>query len=77
MTFINGKAIAYDTCEIPHFLPFPMFQNVQESVYALHKQGSVFGDVRPHKIIIANGNAMLINFDWCLMDGVGRYRKPE
>lgn len=52
------------------------YKTLPDALDILHGQGLVFGDLRPQNIIVPAAQpdqAMLIDFDWCGMDGEDRY----
>lgn len=69
MEFIVGVTAS----DVYNYLPGPIFAQVQEAVEALHEEGYVFGDLRLGNIMVADGKAFLIDFDWCAKEEVGRY----
>lgn len=54
-------------------LPDVIFNEVEQAIEVLHKNGLVFGDLRPPNVMISDGRAHLVDFDWCAQDGMGRY----
>lgn len=74
MKFIEGKT-AYEAYNDSHVLPESIFQQVENSIGALHEAGLVFGDLRPPNIMIEGDSqkALLIDFDWCGDENKGRY----
>ena len=47
--------------------------DVKMAIETLHKADLVFGDLRTPNIIIVNGHAKLVDFDWCGREGQDRY----
>src|SRR5438046_9227519 len=43
------------------------------AINALHEKGFVFGDLRWPNIMVLNGRAKILDFDWCGNDGEDRY----
>jgi len=72
MRFVDGVT-AHDVYGNAPRLPDIIFKKVEEAVTLLHKNGLVFGDLRPPNIMILEQQALLVDFDWCTKDGEGRY----
>ncbi|KAF8340673.1 uncharacterized protein EI90DRAFT_2906735 [Cantharellus anzutake] len=51
------------------------FQQVTNAIRLLHSHHFVFGDLRLPNILIKDGNAMIVDFDWCGEEGKACY--PE
>jgi tRNA A-37 threonylcarbamoyl transferase component Bud32 len=50
-------------------LPAAVLHDVKNAIDILHGVSLVFGDLRHPNVIIVDGRAKLIDFDWCGKDG--------
>ncbi|KAG6836982.1 hypothetical protein H0H93_016935 [Arthromyces matolae] len=48
---------------------------IQEAIELLHQHNFVFGDLRSPNILVDGDSTMLVDFDWCGVEGKGHY--PE
>jgi len=61
----NCRALDNSTLDTVH-------EDVRRAVEILHEANLVFGDLRRPNIMIVDGRAKLVDFDWCGKDGVDR-----
>ncbi|KAI0760007.1 hypothetical protein C8Q74DRAFT_1158290, partial [Fomes fomentarius] len=47
--------------------------SLRKAIEALHAKGFVFGDLRPPNVFLVGKLVVLIDFDWCCVEGKGRY----
>jgi serine/threonine protein kinase len=72
MEFLDGctaeycRALDRSTMDAVH-------EDVKRAIEILHNANLVFGDLRRPNIMIVDGHAKLVDFDWCGKDGVDRY----
>lgn len=72
MDFIQGIT-AHDAMHVKK-LGETVFSAVERGIGLLHSNNFVFGDLRPPNIVIGlKGVIMLVDFDWCSIEGLGRY----
>lgn len=72
MDFVDGVT-ACDAYGNAATLPDVIFNEVEKAIKVLHKNGLVFGDLRPPNVMISDGRTHLVDFDWYAKDGMGRY----
>jgi serine/threonine protein kinase len=55
-------------------LPNAIYEGVEQAIRILHDASIVFGDLRlPNIVITKEHKLMLVDFDWCGIDGIDRY----
>jgi serine/threonine protein kinase len=72
MEYIEGETV-YDAM-LARKLGQCIYESVGKAVNLLHENNFVFGDLRaPNIILNSKDTVMLVDFDWCSIDGQGRY----
>ena len=65
-----GESDAYQLY-LNGLLPKAIYEGVKQAIHTLHDVSIVFGDLRlPNIVITKEHKAMLVDFDWCEMDGM-------
>lgn len=73
MDFVEGET-AYERFGATQKVADPIVEQVKRAIDELHQNPLVFGDLRrPNVVIMKDGKAKLVDFDWCGEDGKGRY----
>jgi serine/threonine protein kinase len=71
MDFLPGKT-AHDEYSGDRLPPVVM-DDIKKAIETHHKEGLVFGDLRTPNIMVTEGRAKLVDFDWCGVNGAGKY----
>ena len=68
MDFVDGGTLPNNVA-----LSEPQYAQIKKAVDILHREGLVYGDLRPPNIMISEKGPVLIDFDWCKEADKGRY----
>jgi serine/threonine protein kinase len=74
MEYVNGNTVAVAKQKMSEKLVETIQSAVRCALDLLHKNGLVFGDLRPPNVMITtDGKVKLIDFDWAGEDGQAKY----